>query len=309
MLKATFYIGVSLAMVAFGAQTSNTAANTNSQQPQAGSSHWHNAKAMRSQELSEMLHDTNQAEAAITNGNKQQASTDVQQALNCANRITANGNHNLVTLYSELDRYSVIGPIMYNRQQRAANEAPGSGTGATQNQTGSADRMRSAQTNPDLGVKQVVGEFTSAAVDMKFAEAHLQAAQQALNQGNPRRAKEALQAVQDSVVVESVAADMPLVRARENLLMAKINEDRGKYQEARADLHAASRALSDYASIGGAHSQDANHLKSEIDSYRLSSSANHSSTDSEIESWWDQTTNWVPGGSNTNSNTTAMNGR
>ena len=76
-------------------------------------------------------------------------------------------------------------------------------------------------------------------------------------------------------------------------MLARTDAENGKYQQAQAELHAASTALSTYGNAGGAHSQDAARLRSDIDNYSKSIAKNHADAGTKIESWWDQTTNWM----------------
>jgi len=246
-----------------------------------------------------MLEETGMARTAIQQKNLQRAKTDVDRALNDANQATAqHSGTDLVPLYTELERISVIEPIMKRRQANTKNSTS----------TGSADRSASgSQQGGALAVHEVVGGATSAFLDVTAAQRHLQAAQQALNKNDSTQANRELQAVEDSVVIESVATDMPLLRARENLVLARDSAEAGKYQRSQAELRAASRALSEYEKTSTSHSQDAQHLRTEIDTYAQSLAKNHTDANSKIESWWDQTTNWITP-ANAGNRSTANNG-
>src|SRR6185503_14956085 len=133
----------------------------------------------------------------------------INHAMENANMILNGSPHRrYAQLYDELDRYSVLGPIM---AQRNSNSGRSSNT---------SDASHVATTTHTT-VRNVEGEYTSVALDVEAARDHLNMASQALQQGNFQKADEALQAVQDSVVVTTVAADLPLLRARENLALAR----------------------------------------------------------------------------------------
>jgi hypothetical protein len=186
-------------------------------------------------------------------------------------------------LYQELERYSVIGPIMSerNRQQN------------TPNPSNSAHGPANATARTGTAVRKVTGEYTSVALDIRAAKDHLNAAKEALNNGDFEKADAALTAVQNGLVVETVAGDLPLLRARENLILARESANRANYTETHTALRAASDALMNYAQNNPQHASDVRMLRSEIDQYNQSIQQNHSDAVSKIDSWWDQTTGWV----------------
>jgi hypothetical protein len=294
MLRAGICLAVAFAVTGLAGPADNSAQNTTNKEMQ-------NPKAKLSKELGQMLDATNKARTSIAQHNKQQATKEVDQALNSVNAATTqHTGTDLVPIYTELEQVSVLEPIMNRHKTGTATASKGS------SQSGSADRSASTstQSNAALGVHEVVGNYSGAFLDVSAAKQHLQAAQQALNKNDLNAADRDLQAVQDSVVLESVSADMPLLRARENLVLARSSEDAGKYEQAKRQLHAASTALHDYAQISGSHTQDVSRLRSDIDSYADSLATNHSNADSKIEGWWDQTTNWITPASASNSKNT-----
>lgn len=238
-----------------------------------------NSRARLSHEVSLLLYDTSQARTALKENQRGPATQDISQALQADNQITG---HHLVPLYSELDEYSVIGPIMSARSPAASN-AP--------NQSASAQAAN--QNRPEaLAVRQVTGDYTAAELDPALARTHLQAAQQALANGNVQLADQALKGVQDSVILVSVGSDLPLVRARDNLVLARMDVRHGQYQKAHLDLQAACRALNAYAQGGGAFSGQAEALRSEIQNYNGNIQNDHAQAAANIESWWNQTAGW-----------------
>lgn len=236
-----------------------------------------NSRARLSGEVSRLLYDTSQARTALKDNQRGQAAQDVNQALQADNQITS---HHLVPLYSELDEYSVIGPIVASRS--AATNAP-NGAQTTANQS-----------RPEaLAVQQVTGDYTMAELDPALARTHLQAAQQALANGNIQLANEALKGVEDSVILVSVGSDLPLVRARDNLVLARMDVRHGQYEKAHLDLRAACRALTAYQQGGGAFSAQAQTLRSEIQNYNQNIQNDHEQASANIESWWNQTAGWT----------------
>jgi hypothetical protein len=169
-----------------------------------------------------------------------------------------------VPLYDEWENYSVIGPLM-NQRDHAHNEI----------------------------VEEASREYTSLALDVQVAKNQLQSAQQAVNQGAFQKADAALAAVQDGVMVTSVAADLPLLRARENMVLARNAADRDHFPEAHAALQAVSEALNQYSNEQNLHAADARVLREEIDTYNQSIEQNPVDASTKIEGWWDRMVDWV----------------
>jgi flagellin-specific chaperone FliS len=248
-------------------------------------------KTRRSKNVGDLLDATNEARVAVEADNMKDAQFHINHAIENANMILNSSPHQrYAQLYDELDRYSVLGPIM---TQRNSNNGQNS-----KSQASDASRV-AAKTHPT--VREVEGQYTSVALDVQAAKDHLNMASQALQNGNFQKADEALQAVQDSVVVTTVAADLPLLRARENLALARESALQGHFGETQAALNAASRALVDYADNSGPHANDARSMRSQIVNFNQSLQQNHTDAVSKIDQWWDQTTDWMTPGKETHS--------
>lgn len=304
MHRTLLSFGVALTMIA--SQHLSAASNDSQQQQQhqisqSDKSSSQSARSDLSNDVDQMLNCTNQASQALQAQNKDKALKHINDALDSLNKVDQSGsNQRYVPLYTELDRYSVLAPIMASRNQQGA---AASGNSATAN----ADNTSSAsKSNPNEGsngsaspaqqqahptVANVTGQFTSVLVDTQTAKNNLQSAKQALQQGNTNSARQALLRVQDSVIVTSFAADLPLLRARENLVLARAAASSGDYQEAQAALKSAGKALGNYASVSSNHSSDAKDLESQIQSYQVAS--NKSDASSKINSWWSETASWM----------------
>ena len=239
------------------------------------------AKTRRSKEVGDLLDATNEARVAVQAENIEDAQFHINHAMENANMILNSSPHRrYAQLYDELDRYSVLGPIMAQRNN-----------GQNSNNQNSDASHIAASTH--TAVRDVQGQYTSVALDVQAAKDHLNVANQALQQGNFQKADGALQAVQDSVVVTTVAADLPLLRARENLALARESAEDGHFGETQAALRAASRALADYANNSSPHANDVRSLRSQIVSFSQSLQQHHTDAVSKIDQWWDQTTDWM----------------
>ena len=244
----------------------------------------HSAQALRSEEVGDLLNATNEARIAIESRNNQDALFHIEHALQNAARLeSSTKNGRLVPLYQELDRYTVLAPIMTEKNRTSTTSAGSQGANTTAKTT----------RTPNPTIQQVAGQFTSVGLDIQAAKEHLDAAKLAIQQKDFAKADEALAAVQNGVVVTSVASDLPLVRARENMVLARDAASRGNYKDAHAALTAASQALDKYASNQGIHSADARTVKSQIDTFNQSIEQNHADAESKIDSWWDRAADWT----------------
>lgn len=242
-------------------------------------------RARRSYEVADLLNATEGARVAIEAQNKQDALFHINHALENADRIQPQNNGGMVVLYDELDQYSTLGPIMTQRSQ-AQNESESEGSPAN-----GQPQVKSNRTH--VVVQDVRGRFTAVGLDVQAAKDHLMAAKQAIDQNEWQQADAALSAVQNGLVVTTVKADLPLLRARENLVLARDSAENGHFGETHAALTAASRSLKEYANSQGSHAADARTLESQIDSYNQSVQQNHADAVAKTEGWWDQLADWT----------------
>ena len=157
---------------------------------------------------------------------------------------------------------------------------------------GTNTTAKGSQTS-NAAIQQVTGQYTSVGLDIQAAKEHLDAAKAAIQKKDFTKADEALAAVQNGVVVTSVASDLPLVRARENMVLAREAVNRGNYKEAHAALTAASQALGNYAGNQCVHSADALTVKSQIDNFNQSIEQSHADANSKIDAWWSRVVDWT----------------
>ena len=125
------------------------------------------------------------------------------------------------------------------------------------------------------------------ALSMVAAQAHAQNTQQPT-----RHLDAAPRAVQNGVVVASIEAQLPLLRARESLMLARESAQIRDFAETHAALEGASQALSNYANHSSRHADEVRMLKSQIDRYDQSIGQNHKDAVQTIDHWWDQTASW-----------------
>jgi flagellin-specific chaperone FliS len=218
-----------------------------------------------------MLDDTNQARIAVKDKNKASALQHVEQAETELRELKSRAlGATMVPVYQEFVSVTMLQPVIAEQHTRQANA------------------------HEPAVVHQVAGDYTDVAVSTTVAQRNLEAAKTALEKGNWSVADRALGDVQDGVTIESVEANMPLAKARENFILARAAAEKGNYTEAQAALKAASNALGVYIKAGRSHAAAAKSLKQQIDTYDNNLQQNHSGVVAKINDWWNTTSDWTP---------------
>lgn len=295
-------------------QAQSQAAKTNDQTSQSNPQQ----KMKVSKEAVHALRLTDQARQALINKDQNRASTDVDQALSLLNQVeqkmpvNKNDNTHVVPIFAELEQTSFLQPVLtakgqsQGQQQSAANNGAKSNSSSSNSQSASNSQQSSSSganalpqsdqppANAPEVVKGVEGGFSYIALDVDAAREHLQAAKQALKNNDAGKADLELARAQESVDAGTIATNMPLVRARENLSLARSDVKSSSYSQAKADLTAAANALKDYAKDTQApHAQDASKLSGQIQSAASSIQSSHTASSQKIDNWWNQLANWT----------------
>ena len=224
----------------------------------------------------QLVDETNNARAALKSGSDQAAIDDVNQAQRILNRIEARApGMPLVPVYQEFVSVSILTPVVdeHNARKALQQETANNNNGPTV-------------------VHQVAGEYTRVMLDTVVTKMALAAAEYDLGMTDWKGADKALSDVQEAVKIESVKSDMPLSRARENLILARFAARQGNYSEARDSLDAASRALAAYVAEGGTHAEQAKRLERPIRSLASDIQQDRADAVSKINGWWNTTSNW-----------------
>lgn len=295
-------------------QAQSQPAKTNDQTSQSNPQQ----KMKVSKEAVHALRLTDQARQALINKDQNRASTDVDQALSLLNQVeqkmpvNKNDNTHVVPIFAELEQTSFLQPVLtakgqsQGQQQSAANNGAKSNSSSSNSQSASNSQQSSSSganalpqsdqppANAPEVVKGVEGGFSYIALDVDAAREHLQAAKQALKNNDAGKADLELARAQESVDTGTIATNMPLVRARENLSLARSDVKSSSYSQAKADLTAAANALKDYAKDTQApHAQDASKLSGQIQSAASSIQSSHTASSQKIDNWWNQLANWT----------------
>jgi YfdX protein len=204
----------------------------------------------------------------------------------------------MVPIYAELEKVTLMAPLMAAKQEAAQNggAAHGSMAGKQSQQPSteqSSQPSRAAMTPVVAGVEL---HHTHIMFDVSAAKEHLQAAKQALNNDKYKAADGALAAVQRGVNFAHVEVDLPLLRARENLMLAKAHVQAGQVQDARMTLEAVTQALQQYEQRADkARASQVQSLQKEIQNYaqqlpqqgQQTQQKNQQAVE-QINEWWDR---------------------
>ena len=263
----------------------------------------HKQKVMNSRDLTDMEQAARQAENAIAYQDKDDALEHVNHALKNADQILDRGQGDYVPFYEEFTTYSVLGPFTNARLQgdlkKSAENKPQT---KAEKKSAVSDEPSQANKQQPTTVQEATGEYSSIGVNVKEAKEHLMAAKQALNNGNLDKADAALKAVSSAAVISEIRADLPLVRARENLIIARRDAAHDNTAGMRAALKASSNALAEYRTSSSAKNRDeATRIRQEIQQFVDKGKAGNDAT-SKIDNWWDEVTDLTPRPTTTSNN-------
>jgi hypothetical protein len=177
----------------------------------------------------------------------------------------------MVPIYAELEKVTLMAPLMAAKQEAAQNGGAAHGSTAGKQPQQSSPEQSSQQPSRSPMTPVVAGvelHHTHIMFDVSAAKEHLQAAKHALSNDKYTAADGALAAVQQGVNFAYVEVDLPLLRARENLMLAKSQVQAGQGQDARMTLEAAAQALEQYAQRADkARASQVQNLQKEIQNY------------------------------------------
>lgn len=108
-------------------------------------------------------------------------------------------------------------------------------------------------------------EVTASLLDVTSASSRLDSAEAAVQSGDWAAANDALREIPESVEHTRTDGDVPLLRAQQNLELARARIVENKYKDAAGPLRAAAQALSEYEqSFPGPHGQNAEYMRQQM---------------------------------------------
>ena len=105
---------------------------------------------------------------------------------------------------------------------------------------------KKAEPGGKSSVRRVREQYSQVSLDVTLAANQLQKAKELLEKQNLSEADTELADIETGLVIRKGSADVPLLKARENLMLARARILEGKWKDAQMPLHAASQSLQDY---------------------------------------------------------------
>lgn len=222
-----------------------------------------------------VLEQTDLARQAIAMNDTPAAIDHIHQAqtlaLDIRKQVPADSNSMLIPVYTETER-----TITYRPVKKSKN-----------------DELTAKRLKKDTNIRDVDATTTSNKLDVAQAELHLRDADAAASQADWTRAQAALQAVSNSVVRTQVNANMPLLRARENLMLAKSRVLEDKSGAAAMPLRSAAQALADYEAVAPAtRAAKAASMRQELEAYAGKVGRDRENAAQQIDYWLGPIDQW-----------------
>lgn len=129
-------------------------------------------------------------------------------------------------------------------------------------------------------------QITTGKLDISSAATRLQDAEAAVERNDWITADSDLSAIPESVVRTTVEGSMPLLQARQNLRLARMCVEEGRYKDARAPLRAAAENLANYETLSpGPLGQNAEYFRQQIADYSRTVEKHHDEAAKQIDYW------------------------
>jgi hypothetical protein len=136
-------------------------------------------------------------------------------------------------------------------------------------------------------------DITATKLNVTTAADRLPAAEAALDRDDWAAADVALADVQNAVVRVNVQDDLPLLRAKQNLELARARVLEDKYKDARMPLQAAAQALADFETASpGPEAVQAEYMRQQIQQFAAHVGERPADAVERIDSWLDPVQHW-----------------
>ncbi|MBZ5582576.1 MAG: YfdX family protein [Acidobacteriia bacterium] len=222
-----------------------------------------------------ILQQTEEARQAVVERDRNAALDHVRQASTLAADIEqhapAGANPILVPVYQEVDSTSVYRPV----------------------KPGKNEELNARRLKRDTSVREVEGTTTIARLNVTTAADSLKTARAALERNDWTTADTALASIPDGIVRTAARDGMPLLKARENLTLARDRVLDGNPKAAAAPLRAAAEALADFEKLApGPRAQDAESMRQKIEACARDIGDRHADAPQEIGAWLESVDHW-----------------
>ena len=145
----------------------------------------------------------------------------------------------------------------------------------------------------DSSIREVEGEVITDRLDVTRAAMDLEKAEAALQHADWVAAASALDAVGTRVVHTQTQGEMPLLRARQNLELARSRMMAGKVKDAAAPLRAAALAMADFEKMGMAvRAEELEAMRADMELCARDVSHGHGAPVEQGSAWLDRVNAW-----------------
>jgi hypothetical protein len=164
---------------------------------------------------------------------------------------------------------------------------------STETTTTYAPAKRNGHLKKNATVAGTETQITTGRLDVSSAATRFQDAEAAVERDDWTTAGSDLRAIPESVIQTTVQGNMPLLEARQNLRLARMRIEEGRYKDAAAPLSAAADDLADYERLSpGPLGQNAEYFRQQIASYASTVAKNHQDAASQIDYWLGHIDKW-----------------
>jgi len=218
-----------------------------------------------------ILEQTDMARKAVAARDKGEARDHIRKASLLAGEIQkqspADARPVMVPVYREIETTTTYRPVKRGKGEMTAN------------------RLKK-----NTSIREVQGEVASAQLNVTAAAERLPAAEAALERDDWATADTVLSDISKSVVTIQAEGDMPLLKARQNLMLARAHVVDGKYKDAAAPLRAAAEALATFDR--GPNAEQAEKMRQQILDFAANIGHDHTHALGRIDSWLDPVNRW-----------------
>jgi hypothetical protein len=221
-----------------------------------------------------MLQQKKMAQQAIQARDREAALDHIHQAVSLADGILQQTPTNIhpvmVPVAREIETTSTYTPVKHGKE----------------------GEMTASRIKKNTSIREVEGDVTIEEVDVTNASDRLRTADAALQKFDWTAAELALDSI--GVVETHSRGDMPLLKARDNLMLARTALGGGKNGAIEAPLRSAAEALGDFAhtTSSGQDAASAEAMQKEILAYAHSTSEKHDDTAQRLNAWLERIEQW-----------------
>ncbi len=223
-----------------------------------------------------ILDQTAMARQAVVNHNPETALDHIRQAMTLANEIEHQAPSAprplLVPVAKDIEKTTTYTPVKRGKDGEII-----------------AKRLKK-----NTSIREVDTDTTTSQLDITASAERLARAEMAVQRGDWTTADTELAAIPNSIIRTQVEGNMPLLKARDNLMLARSRILGDQYKDAAAPLRAAAEALADFEKLSpGPQAEKAEAMRQEIEAYSQRVGRQHTHAIDRIDAWLDPINHWL----------------